>query len=124
MIQLRDNFVQYFMHFLNRNGFQQVFIYPQFNRLLGILELIMAAKDDNFHPWHTFTDDLAKLQAIHEWHLNIRDKDIWLDCLYQRQRHVAICRFARELETIAFPIDIVPDTFPGDDFVFYKKYFI
>jgi len=37
------------------------------------------------------------------------------------QRHFAIRGFAAQLETVALPVNVVSDTFPGHDLILNKK---
>jgi len=102
---------------LNRDGLEEILEDPQLDGALSVLELVVAAKDDDPGRGQALSDDLAELQTIHERHPDVRNQDVGPDRLEERQGDLAIRGFAAEFEAAGLPVHGIPNPFADGDLV-------
>ena len=121
---LLHNLVEGIDQIFGSDWFQQIFIYIDGDGFLGIFKFIMSAQNHNFNPGHVLLHNFAQLQPIDKGHFNIRDQDIRLNFLYQRQSQLSVRSLARKDKTMAFPVNVVSYCFADYNFILHQKYLI
>ena len=65
----------------------------------------------------------AKLQSIHKGHSDVSNHNIRFRFLNNGKSQLSITGFPTKFISVCFPINIILDTFPYHEFIFYQKYF-
>ena len=108
---------------LRRYRFQQVFPYTERDRFLCIGEIIVAGKDDSFHPRHRSLHFLAQTDAVHERHPDVGQQNIRVQVTEHRQRHLSVRRLSDQLITFFFPWKGIPQVFADRNLIIHEKHF-
>ena len=122
LFDLRGNLFERFHKLRRTDRLEQIRIGVQGNRLLCILEFIVAAEKNNAQPRHRAPHDLCQLQTVHERHTNIGDQHVRFHFDQHGKRHFAVRRFSGKQKPSLLLFNAVADTVPYDLLVICDKY--
>ena len=109
---------------LGADRLQAIVLDSDADRLPGVFEFIMAAQDDDFDARLHFADDRAQLQTVHERHADVRDQNVRLQFLDERQRQLAVGRIPAIHKPFLLPIDAVPHVLANDNLIIHQEHFL
>ena len=109
LVQPFRRFFQNSAQLLQVHRLQDVLGHIEPDRLLRVLELIEAGKDEKLDVGISLPDPFAELQSVHVGHADVRQQDVRCEMLHFFQRVLSVLRVADLAVPQALPVQLFQD---------------